>query len=85
MVAGFIVNQFRGDPSLFDDGHAASSRDHTGWAALGLVPYFADARHACPPRTRWRSTGASRPREARCRDRGARCCRTSPISTISTR
>lgn len=42
LIAGFIVNKFRGDPSLFDEGmgivHAA-----TGWSALGLIPHFADA------------------------------------------
>src|SRR6476469_6793638 len=42
MVAGFIVNRFRGDPSLFDAGMHIIA-DHTGWAALGLVPYFARA------------------------------------------
>jgi adenosylcobyric acid synthase len=42
MVAGFIINRFRGDPSLFDAGMRIIA-DHTGWAALGLVPYFARA------------------------------------------
>ena len=41
-IAGFIVNKFRGDPSLFDDGVAAIDR-HTGWAALGIVPHLACA------------------------------------------
>ena len=42
-IAGFIVNRFRGDPSLFGDGMALIER-RTGWRALGLVPHFADAR-----------------------------------------
>ncbi len=41
-VKGFIVNRFRGDPSLFDAGMALIA-EKTGWAALGLVPFFADA------------------------------------------
>jgi len=43
MIRGFIVNKMRGDTSLFADGMAAIAR-LTGWASLGLVPYFADAR-----------------------------------------
>jgi adenosylcobyric acid synthase len=46
MIVGFIVNRFRGDPSLFDDGMTFIAR-HTGWLALGLVPYFA-AAHRLP-------------------------------------
>jgi adenosylcobyric acid synthase len=42
MVVGFIVNRFRGDPSLFAEGMRAIER-HTGWPGLGLVPFFADA------------------------------------------
>jgi len=39
MIAGFIVNKFRGDPSLFQSGMALIEK-HTGWASFGLVPYF---------------------------------------------
>ncbi len=46
MIVGFIVNKFRGDPSLFNDGMARIARD-TGWQALGLVPFF-DAAHRLP-------------------------------------
>jgi adenosylcobyric acid synthase len=46
MIVGFIVNKFRGDPSLFNDGMARIARD-TGWQALGLVPFFA-AAHRLP-------------------------------------
>ena len=42
MIVGFVVNRFRGDPSLFADGMALIA-DRTGWPALGLVPYFPDA------------------------------------------
>jgi adenosylcobyric acid synthase len=42
MIVGFLVNRFRGDPSLFADGMALVA-NRTGWPALGLVPYFADA------------------------------------------
>jgi adenosylcobyric acid synthase len=41
-VAGFVVNKFRGDPTLFAEGMALMAR-HTGWAPLGLVPWFPDA------------------------------------------
>jgi adenosylcobyric acid synthase len=46
MIVGFIVNRFRGDPSLFDDGMKTVSR-HTGWRALGLLPFF-EAAHRLP-------------------------------------
>ncbi|MBH0236639.1 cobyric acid synthase [Methylobrevis albus] len=42
MIEGFIVNRFRGDPSLFDDGMRIVA-GRTGWRALGLVPHFAGA------------------------------------------
>lgn len=41
-IKGFIVNRFRGDPTLFDAGMAAIA-ERTGWRALGLVPWFGDA------------------------------------------
>ena len=43
LIRGFLVNKFRGDPALFADGMAAIARA-TGWQALGLVPFFPDAR-----------------------------------------
>jgi adenosylcobyric acid synthase len=39
MIKGFIINKFRGDPSLFSDGMATIAR-HTGWQPLGLLPFF---------------------------------------------
>ena len=42
MIEGFIVNRFRGDPTLFSDGMRIIS-ERTGWPALGLVPHCAAA------------------------------------------
>ena len=42
-IKGFLVNKFRGDPTLFNDGmHLIAEK--TGWKSLGLVPYFDEAR-----------------------------------------
>jgi adenosylcobyric acid synthase len=43
LVCGFIVNKFRGDASLFAAGMERIAQ-MTGWEALGLVPYFPEAR-----------------------------------------
>jgi adenosylcobyric acid synthase len=46
MIRGFLINKFRGDPRLFDDGyHLIESR--TGWQGLGVVPWFPHA-HRLP-------------------------------------
>ncbi len=42
MVRGFLVNKFRGDASLFADGMDLIA-EKSGWPALGLIPFFADA------------------------------------------
>jgi adenosylcobyric acid synthase len=41
LIEGFIVNKFRGDPALFDEGRA-QLRTLTGWRDFGLVPHFAN-------------------------------------------
>ena len=46
MIRGFIVNKFRGDLRLFDDGYQMIER-HTGWRGFGVVPWFAGA-HRLP-------------------------------------
>ena len=43
MIKGFIINKFRGDPSLFTDGRREITR-LTGWADLGMAPWLAAAR-----------------------------------------
>ncbi|MEB2847524.1 cobyric acid synthase [Rhizobiales bacterium RZME27] len=43
MIRGFIVNRFRGDPSLFADG-MVMIENHTGWQPIGLLPFFSEAR-----------------------------------------
>ena len=41
-IKAFAVNKFRGDTTLFDAGMTAVA-EHTGWAPLGIVPWFTDA------------------------------------------
>ncbi len=42
MIHGFLVNKFRGDPALFDDGYRAIEA-RSGWRGYGVVPWLADA------------------------------------------
>ncbi|MCW3781983.1 cobyric acid synthase [Defluviimonas salinarum] len=42
MVAGFLINKFRGDPALFDDGYRLIEA-RTGWRGFGVLPYFLGA------------------------------------------
>jgi adenosylcobyric acid synthase len=39
MIRAFIINKFRGDPALFDDG-LEEIRQRTGWASLGVIPWL---------------------------------------------
>eukprot|EP01031_Cornospumella_fuschlensis_P011454 gene11454-13985_t len=39
MVSGYLINKFRGDVTLFDDGIAAVGR-YTGWPCFGVVPWL---------------------------------------------
>lgn len=39
MIRGFLINKFRGDVSLFDDGYAAIA-ERTGWEGLGIIPWL---------------------------------------------
>ncbi|CCD97802.1 cobyric acid synthase [Bradyrhizobium sp. STM 3809] len=43
LIAGFLVNRFRGDPALFAAGMSEIAA-RTGWTSLGLIPHFPDAR-----------------------------------------
>ncbi|MEK9855605.1 MAG: cobyric acid synthase [Rhodobiaceae bacterium] len=43
LIRGFLINKFRGDTSLFADG-MAMIESATGWAGLGILPWFASAR-----------------------------------------
>lgn len=42
MISGFLVNKFRGDPRLFDEGYRMISAQ-TGWPGFGVIPWFSDA------------------------------------------
>ncbi len=46
MIRGFLINKFRGDPRLFDDGYRLIEQ-RTGWPGLGVIPWFPDA-HKLP-------------------------------------
>lgn len=41
-IKGFIVNKFRGDVSLFDEG-VKEITNRTGWMNIGVLPWFSDA------------------------------------------
>jgi len=43
MVVAFLINKFRGDPSLFAEGLRLMEA-RTDWPSLGMIPYFADAQ-----------------------------------------
>jgi adenosylcobyric acid synthase len=43
MIRGFIINRFRGNVALFDNGYRLIERQ-TGWEGIGIVPWFSAAR-----------------------------------------
>lgn len=43
MIRGFIINKFRGDPSLFNEGRADIAA-RTGWPDMGMVPWLGAVR-----------------------------------------
>ena len=42
LIKGFLINKFRGDPRLFDDGYRMIA-DRTGWPGFGVLPWFPPA------------------------------------------
>jgi adenosylcobyric acid synthase len=42
MIRGFLINKFRGDPALFEDGYRAIE-ERCGWRGFGVVPWLAAA------------------------------------------
>ena len=85
MLRGFIVNKFRGDPALFDDGMEAIARTHR-LARARPRAVSSPSRDLLPAED---ALGARSARVAAKPARAARSpcrsCRASPISTISTR
>lgn len=43
LIKGFLINKFRGDVSLFDEGLQICIKN-TAWQSLGVLPWFKDAR-----------------------------------------
>jgi adenosylcobyric acid synthase len=39
MIRGFLINKFRGDPALFEDGYAQIAT-LSGWRGMGVVPWL---------------------------------------------
>jgi adenosylcobyric acid synthase len=63
MIAGFIVNKFRGDPNLFDDGYRLIE-GRTCWRGFGILPYFVRA-HELPAEDALGLTEARKPGRTR--------------------
>jgi adenosylcobyric acid synthase len=42
MIRGFLINKFRGDPALFEDGYCEIER-RSGWPGFGVIPWLAAA------------------------------------------
>ena len=39
MIRGFLINKFRGDPALFEDGYRAIEQ-RSGWQGFGVIPWL---------------------------------------------
>ena len=39
MIRGFLINKFRGDPALFEDGYRAIEA-RSGWPGFGVIPWL---------------------------------------------
>ncbi len=39
MIHGFLINKFRGDPALFEDGYREIER-RSGWRGFGVIPWL---------------------------------------------
>ena len=44
MIRGFLINKFRGDPALFEDGYRQIEA-LSGWRGFGVVPWLRAASH----------------------------------------
>ncbi|MEE9272999.1 MAG: cobyric acid synthase [Robiginitomaculum sp.] len=44
MITSFIINKFRGDPALFEDG-VREIETHTGWPCFGVIPWLHATAH----------------------------------------
>ena len=42
MIRGFLINKFRGDPALFDDGYREIEK-RSGWPGFGVIPWLSAA------------------------------------------
>ena len=83
MIVGYLINKFRGDVSLFDDGITAIEK-FTGWRCFGVVPWL-KAAALLPSEDSVVLERLIGGREAGAQGRRADACRASPISTISIR
>ena len=43
LIKSFIINKFRGETTLFSEGMKIIEQA-TGWAGIGILPWFANAR-----------------------------------------
>ena len=44
MITGFLINKFRGDPALFEEGVNAIE-ERTGWPCFGVIPWLTATAH----------------------------------------